>query len=51
MLVSCITDMCWYAFLKHLCRQVFVSKDVARHFGYPTAEAALKGLYSRVKQG
>uniref|UniRef100_A0A3Q3X427 Carbohydrate kinase PfkB domain-containing protein n=1 Tax=Mola mola TaxID=94237 RepID=A0A3Q3X427_MOLML len=30
---------------------VFVSKDVARHFGYPTAEAALKGLYSRVKQG
>ncbi|TKS65622.1 Ketohexokinase [Collichthys lucidus] len=30
---------------------VFVSKDVARHFGFLTAEAALKGLYSRVKQG
>ncbi|KAK9529649.1 hypothetical protein VZT92_013728 [Zoarces viviparus] len=30
---------------------VFVSKDVARHFGFLSAEAALKGLYSRVKQG
>ncbi|XP_069544053.1 ketohexokinase isoform X2 [Brachyistius frenatus] len=30
---------------------VFVSKDVARHFGFHSAEAALKGLYSRVKQG
>ncbi|XP_054472958.1 LOW QUALITY PROTEIN: ketohexokinase [Anoplopoma fimbria] len=30
---------------------MFVSKDVARHFGFLTAEAALKGLYSRVKQG
>ncbi|XP_061584745.1 ketohexokinase isoform X2 [Cololabis saira] len=30
---------------------VFVSKDVARHFGFQTVEAALKGLYSRVKKG
>ncbi|XP_022597847.1 ketohexokinase isoform X2 [Seriola dumerili] len=30
---------------------VFVSKDVARHFGFQSAEAALRGLYSRVKQG
>uniref|UniRef100_A0A3Q0T112 Ketohexokinase n=1 Tax=Amphilophus citrinellus TaxID=61819 RepID=A0A3Q0T112_AMPCI len=30
---------------------VFVSKDVARHFGFESGEAALKGLYSRVKQG
>ncbi|XP_031711628.1 ketohexokinase isoform X3 [Anarrhichthys ocellatus] len=30
---------------------VFVSKDVAHHFGFLSAEAALKGLYSRVKQG
>ncbi|CAN9512218.1 unnamed protein product [Ophioblennius macclurei] len=30
---------------------VFVSKDVARHFGFHSAEAALRGLYSRVKQG
>ncbi|XP_047439832.1 ketohexokinase isoform X3 [Mugil cephalus] len=30
---------------------VFVSKDVARHFGFHSAEAALKGLYGRVKQG
>lgn len=30
---------------------VFVSKDVARDFGYESAEAALKGFYSRVKQG
>ncbi|XP_004558981.2 ketohexokinase isoform X1 [Maylandia zebra] len=30
---------------------VFVSKDVARDFGFESAEAALKGLYSRVKQG
>lgn len=31
--------------------QVFVSKDVARHFGFLTAEAALRGFYPRVKQG
>lgn len=31
--------------------QVFVSKDVARHFGFVTAEEALRGLYSRVKEG
>ncbi|KAK5873173.1 hypothetical protein PBY51_013810 [Eleginops maclovinus] len=30
---------------------VFVSKDVAHHFGFQSAGAALKGLYSRVKQG
>ncbi|XP_013883254.1 ketohexokinase [Austrofundulus limnaeus] len=30
---------------------VFVSKDVARHFGFHSAEAALKGLYDRVKKG
>ncbi|XP_028303568.1 ketohexokinase isoform X2 [Gouania willdenowi] len=30
---------------------VFVSKDVARHFGFDSAEAAVKGLYSRVKKG
>lgn len=30
---------------------VFVSKDVARHFGFQTAEAAVKGLYWRVKLG
>ncbi|KAF7655684.1 hypothetical protein LDENG_00052440 [Lucifuga dentata] len=30
---------------------VFVSKDVARHFGFQSAEAAVKGLYSKVKQG
>ncbi|XP_026162922.1 ketohexokinase isoform X2 [Mastacembelus armatus] len=30
---------------------VFVSKDVARHFGFESAEAALRGLYGRVKQG
>uniref|UniRef100_A0A8B9GNA5 Ketohexokinase n=1 Tax=Astyanax mexicanus TaxID=7994 RepID=A0A8B9GNA5_ASTMX len=29
--------------------QVFVSKDVAVHFGYQSAASALKGLYSRVK--
>lgn len=33
------------------CVQVFVSKDVARHFGFLTAEAALRGFYPRVKQG
>lgn len=33
------------------CFQVFVSKDVARHFGFLTAEAALRGFYPRVKQG
>ncbi|XP_056134880.1 ketohexokinase isoform X3 [Lampris incognitus] len=31
--------------------KVFVSKDVARHFGFCSAEAALKGLYSKVKKG
>ncbi|XP_063039910.1 ketohexokinase isoform X2 [Engraulis encrasicolus] len=30
---------------------VFVSKDVAKHFGFNSAEAALKGLYSRVRKG
>lgn len=30
---------------------VFISKDVAKDFGYETAPAALKGLYSRVKKG
>ncbi|XP_054880684.1 LOW QUALITY PROTEIN: ketohexokinase-like [Poeciliopsis prolifica] len=30
---------------------VFVSKDVARQFGFDSAEAALKGLYPRVKKG
>ncbi|XP_072899387.1 ketohexokinase isoform X3 [Hemitrygon akajei] len=30
---------------------VFVSKDVARHFGYNSASEAVKGLYSRVKPG
>lgn len=31
--------------------QVFVSKDVARHFGFDSPEAALRGLYPRVKKG
>ncbi|KAF7207465.1 ketohexokinase isoform X4 [Nothobranchius furzeri] len=30
---------------------VFISKDVARHFGFHSAEAALRGLYARVKKG
>uniref|UniRef100_A0A4W5P338 Ketohexokinase n=1 Tax=Hucho hucho TaxID=62062 RepID=A0A4W5P338_9TELE len=30
---------------------VFVSKDVAMHFGYQSAASALKGLYHRVKKG
>ncbi|XP_042266135.1 ketohexokinase isoform X2 [Thunnus albacares] len=30
---------------------VFISKDVARHFGFQSAQTALKGLYGRVKQG
>lgn len=30
---------------------VFVSKDVARHFGFQTADSALRGLYSRVRPG
>ncbi|XP_038149139.1 ketohexokinase isoform X3 [Cyprinodon tularosa] len=30
---------------------VFVSKDVARHFGFNSPDAALKGLYHRVKKG
>ncbi|XP_062266432.1 ketohexokinase isoform X4 [Platichthys flesus] len=30
---------------------VFVSKDVAHHFGFESAEAAVRGFYSRVKPG
>uniref|UniRef100_A0A3P9JJR1 Ketohexokinase n=1 Tax=Oryzias latipes TaxID=8090 RepID=A0A3P9JJR1_ORYLA len=30
---------------------VFVSKDVASYFGYKSAEAAVRGFYSRVKKG
>ncbi|XP_035802850.1 ketohexokinase isoform X3 [Amphiprion ocellaris] len=30
---------------------VFVSKDVARHFGFQSAEAALRGFYPQVRQG
>ncbi|XP_053290302.1 ketohexokinase isoform X2 [Pleuronectes platessa] len=30
---------------------VFVSKDVAHHFGFKSAEAAVRGFYSRVKPG
>ncbi|KAM4583431.1 ketohexokinase isoform 1-T1 [Fundulus diaphanus] len=30
---------------------VFVSKDVARHLGFNSPEAALNGLYNRVKKG
>ncbi|XP_023810906.1 ketohexokinase isoform X1 [Oryzias latipes] len=30
---------------------VFVSKDVASYFGYESAEAAVRGFYSRVKKG
>ncbi|XP_069746860.1 ketohexokinase isoform X3 [Narcine bancroftii] len=30
---------------------VFVSKDIARHFGFNSASKAVKGLYSRVKPG
>ncbi|KAM3876712.1 ketohexokinase [Diretmus argenteus] len=30
---------------------VFISKDVAMHFGFHSADAALKGLYSKVKKG
>ncbi|XP_054978626.1 ketohexokinase isoform X3 [Sorex araneus] len=30
---------------------VFVSKDVAKHLGFGSAEEALKGLYSRVRKG
>uniref|UniRef100_W5NG74 Ketohexokinase n=1 Tax=Lepisosteus oculatus TaxID=7918 RepID=W5NG74_LEPOC len=30
---------------------VFVSKDVARHFGYNSAAEALRGFYSQVKKG
>ncbi|XP_071222829.1 ketohexokinase isoform X9 [Salvelinus alpinus] len=31
--------------------EVFVSKDVAMHFGFHSAASALKGLYHRVKKG
>ncbi|MCJ8737266.1 hypothetical protein PDJAM_G00021850 [Pangasius djambal] len=30
---------------------VFVSKDVAKHFGFQSASSAVKGFYSRVKDG
>ncbi|XP_003270678.1 ketohexokinase isoform X5 [Nomascus leucogenys] len=30
---------------------VFVSKDVAKHLGFQSAEEALKGLYGRVRKG
>ncbi|XP_069881310.1 ketohexokinase isoform X1 [Dipodomys merriami] len=30
---------------------VFVSKDIAKHLGFKSAEEALRGLYSRVKKG
>ncbi|XP_030054476.1 ketohexokinase isoform X1 [Microcaecilia unicolor] len=30
---------------------VFVSKDLAQHFGFDSAPAALKGFYNRVKNG
>ncbi|XP_036865365.1 ketohexokinase isoform X12 [Manis javanica] len=30
---------------------VFVSKDVAKHFGFQSAVEALRGLYSRVRKG
>ncbi|XP_069461617.1 ketohexokinase isoform X1 [Ambystoma mexicanum] len=30
---------------------VFVSKDVAKHFGFHSAPEALRGLYSRVRKG
>ncbi|XP_008833248.1 ketohexokinase isoform X3 [Nannospalax galili] len=30
---------------------VFVSKDVAKHLGFRSAEEALRGLYSRVRKG
>ncbi|KAM3863145.1 ketohexokinase-like [Diretmus argenteus] len=32
-------------------QSVFISKDVAMHFGFHSADAALKGLYSKVKKG
>lgn len=35
----------------YVCLQVFVSKDVARHFGFESAEAAVRGFYNRVKKG
>lgn len=31
--------------------QVFVSKDVALHFGFQSASSAVKGFYSQVKDG
>ncbi|KAM5253311.1 ketohexokinase isoform 7-T7 [Hipposideros larvatus] len=31
--------------------EVFVSKDVAKHFGFRSAAEALKGLYNRVRKG
>lgn len=33
------------------CPQVFVSKDVAKHFGFRSAVEALRGLYGRVRKG
>lgn len=37
--------------LKVVIFQVFVSKDVARHFGFLSADAALRGFYPRLKLG
>ncbi|XP_034388031.1 ketohexokinase isoform X2 [Cyclopterus lumpus] len=41
-------DLCQFKWIHF---EVFVSKDVARHFGFLSAEAALRGLYGRVRQG
>ncbi|XP_024408328.2 ketohexokinase isoform X5 [Desmodus rotundus] len=30
---------------------VFISKDVAKHLGFPSAREALRGLYNRVRRG
>lgn len=45
------TVYCIYTVTGSISFQVFVSKDVARHFGFKSAEAALRGLYHRVRQG
>ncbi|XP_033873644.1 ketohexokinase isoform X1 [Acipenser ruthenus] len=42
------TQSLWYTISVS---QVFVSKDVARNFGYNSAAEALRGLYSRVRKG
>lgn len=31
--------------------QVFISKDLAQHFGYRSAPEALRGLHGRVQPG